>query len=142
MVQEGSDAQVLQHLAKFIGTQVPLKLVQEILPEDIKALLLIGLKCRADEAQQHFLAGLVVEGKRTEVGLKLRLLLPVKEHGQPDGFVDVAHVGLAGLWNEVVLVAREVAQERDLQRSIFLGLPGHVSLQVGVARVVVALGVQ
>ena len=140
MVQEGAHAQVAHHLAELVAAQVAVQLVQEILPQDVEALALEGAVRAGGELQQHVLAGLHVHVQRAEEGLELGAFAAVEEHGEAQGLVEVAELGLAALGHLVVAVAGVDAQQADLH--LVAGVVGPVALQVGVARVVLGLGVQ
>ena len=128
------------HIGGYAEINIAFHLIQPILADDVVGLAFVGVIGRGVEAERAARVGRVTEVVRAEERLETVLLFAGKIDIQVVYFGQRAERGAAVVWDEVVLVLRDVADESHAPAC--RGTPMEVGLVVNKGRVVLAVCVE
>lgn len=97
-----------------------IEFVEPILARNIISNLLPGRKCRCQQRQIGERRRSVIDGERSEIGLKNILLFPIEIDGELGGRRNTTVTGRSRLRNKFVVVARYISQESNIPTGIYL----------------------
>ena len=117
-----------------------IEFVEPILARNIISNLLPGRKCRCQQRQIGERRRSVIDGERSEIGLKNILLFSIEIDGELGGRRNTTVTGRSRLRNKFVVVARYISQESNIPTGIYL--IGKIGLIIEKKRFILTFGIE